>query len=264
MLASSGRPGEREIVAQRLTSYIAPAWEGALPRSISVLRRRRYSRLPWLDLVLAQLDLADGLSRQLQKAGLPIRAGEFLFLQLVAATAGGLVGALLAWEQFGGPLAVLACALLGFVAPLPWLRLKASQRLTAFEQGLPDALDRVTGALRAGYGLEYGLDIVSRESIGPCAEEFGQVLQELNLGGGHAHHHDVHQSLLCGHVVRVTCWSHRGDGQWRSRVGWAVLEPSDCARGSLMDTLLLPICVLGTFVATSALVLALTTPVDTP
>ena len=72
MLASSGRPGEREIVAQRLTSYIAPAWEGALPRSISVLRRRRYSRLPWLDLVLAQLDLADGLSRQLQKAGLPI------------------------------------------------------------------------------------------------------------------------------------------------------------------------------------------------
>src|SRR5207244_8115853 len=106
---------------------------------------------------------------------LPIRAGELLFLQRVAATAGGLVGALLAWEQFGGPLAVLACALLGFVAPLPWLRLKASQRLTAFEQGLPDALDRVTGALRAGYGLEYGLDIVSRESIRSEARRVGKA-----------------------------------------------------------------------------------------
>src|SRR5207245_7353855 len=41
----------------------------------------------------------------------------------------------------------------------------------------------VAGALRAGYGLEYGLDIVSRESVGPCAEEFGQILQDLNLGG---------------------------------------------------------------------------------
>jgi tight adherence protein B len=43
-------------------------------------------------------------------------------------------------------------------------------------------LDRVSNALRAGFGLEYGLDLVSRESGGPCGEEFGQVLQELNLG----------------------------------------------------------------------------------
>src|SRR5262249_21345104 len=46
-----------------------------------------------------------------------------------------------------------------------------------------------TGALRAGYGLEYGLDLVARESTGPCAEEFGQVLQELNLGA------DLEESL---------------------------------------------------------------------
>ncbi len=56
-------------------------------------------------------------------------------------------------------------------------------RRAAFETGLPDALDRITGALRAGYGLEFGFDMVARESAGPCAEEFGQILQELNLGG---------------------------------------------------------------------------------
>src|SRR5204863_7577793 len=42
---------------------------------------------------------------------------------------------------------------------------------------------RVSGALRGGYGLEYGLDMVARDMVGPCAEEFGQILQELNLGG---------------------------------------------------------------------------------
>ena len=77
---------------------------------------------------------------------------------------------------------VVLGVLLGFVLPLAWLRLRIGRRLAAFEQGLPDVLDRVSNALRAGFGLEYGLDLVARESSGPCAEEFGQVLQEINLG----------------------------------------------------------------------------------
>jgi tight adherence protein B len=183
LLATTGRIGERERVSQRLMKYTVPTWEGGLPMYISVLRRRRYSRLPLLDELLARLDLADGISRQLQQAGLPVRAGEFLFAQLAVATVGGLLGALLGWEAFGGALAAVAGGLIGFVGPLGWLRVRVGQRRTAFEQGLPEALDRVTGALRAGYGLEYGFDIVAREGTPPCSEEFGQILQELNLGG---------------------------------------------------------------------------------
>ena len=188
MLASTGSIGEQEIISQRLRNYTVPTWQGGLPQTLSVLRHKRYSRLPWLDLLLARLDIADGLSRQLLRAGLPLRAGEFVFFQLVLATAGGLVGALLAWEAFG-PLAAAALVIVGFVVPLPWLRFRVAQRVAAFEKGLPDALDRVSGALRAGYGLEYGFDAVSRDSEGPCAEEFGQILQELNLGG------DLEESL---------------------------------------------------------------------
>jgi tight adherence protein B len=61
--------------------------------------------------------------------------------------------------------------------------MRVGQRRSAFEHGLPEALDRVTGALRAGYGLEYGFDLVARDGSPPCSEEFGQILQELNLGG---------------------------------------------------------------------------------
>jgi tight adherence protein B len=64
-----------------------------------------------------------------------------------------------------------------------WLRYRIGQRRSAFEQTLPEALDRVTGALRAGYGLEYGFELVARDGTPPCSEEFGQILQELNLGG---------------------------------------------------------------------------------
>jgi tight adherence protein B len=175
--------GERERVAQRLSSYTLPTWQGGLQTSITVLRRRRYSRLPWLDNILARVDMGDGLALQLQQAGLPLRAGEFLFLQLMVATIGGLAGALLGWQAFDGPLAAVFGAVFGFAAPIVWLRYRVGQRRTAFEQGLPDALDRVAGALRAGYGLEYGFDLVAREGNPPCSEEFGQILQELNLGG---------------------------------------------------------------------------------
>jgi tight adherence protein B len=174
---------EKDVVAQRLTAYTVPLWESRMQRSISVLRRRRYSRFPWLDLALARMDLGDGLTLQLQQAGLPLRAGEFLFLQLVAATILGLVGAVAGWEALDGPLAAVGGAVIGFLLPLGFLRYRIGQRRGAFEQGLPEALDRVTGALRAGYGLEYGFDLVAREGAPPCSEEFGQILQELNLGG---------------------------------------------------------------------------------
>ena len=182
LLAGTVSYGERERVADRLTSYTAPTFSRTLA-SVTVLRRRRYSRFPLLDSVLARVDVSDGLGLSLQQAGVPLRGGEFLFAQLMLATVTGLGGVMAGWDVFGGPLAGFVAAIGGFVAPMVWLRMRVSARKTAFEQGLPEALDRITGALRAGYGLEYGFDLVARESSGPCAEEFGQILQELNLGG---------------------------------------------------------------------------------
>lgn len=183
VVTRNGYASERDRVTQRLAAYTTPVFDNGLQRSLSVLRRRRYSRFPWLDHILARFDLGDGVALQLQQAGVPLRAGEFLFLQLVVATVAGLIGAIAGWQLFGGPVAAVGCALIGFIAPMIWLRYRISQRRSAFEQGLPEALDRVTGALRAGYGLEYGFDVVAREGSPPCSEEFGQILQELNLGG---------------------------------------------------------------------------------
>jgi tight adherence protein B len=197
MLAGTASYGERERIADRLSSYTLPAFQGHLPTTLSVLRRRRYSRFPVLDALLARFDVGNGVALQLQQAGLPIRAGEFLFAQIMLATVAGLVGVVAGWEAFGGPWAGILGGIVGFLGPFFWLRTRVNARRTAFEQGLPDALDRITGALRAGYGLEYGFDLVSRESTGPCAEEFGQILQELNLGG------DLEEALA-GVVVRIT------------------------------------------------------------
>ena len=177
-------PGEEDmtVVQKRLASYAVRRWQIGMAQGVSVTRRRQYSRFPLLDAILSRLDLADKMGRQLQQAGVPLRAGEFLFAQLLVATLvsgialvalGGIVGSLIA--AAGG-------ALVGFVLPPIWLKMKRGKRVSDFEYGLPDVLDLIAASLRAGYGLAHGLDTVAREGTGPCAEEFGQVLLELNLG----------------------------------------------------------------------------------
>jgi tight adherence protein B len=112
----------------------------------------------------------------------PMRAGEFLFLQLVLTTLAGFAAFLTLPSIFGGILPAVLAGAAGFVLPLLWLRMRRAKRLNQFEQDLPDALDLVAGSLRAGYGIAHGFDLVARENDGPCGQEFGQVLQEVSLG----------------------------------------------------------------------------------
>ncbi len=168
--------------ALRVAAYTDVVWESKGPDAASIRRRQRHSRLPWLEAILHRLNMADSLSESLLRAGVPMRAGEFLFVQLVATTLAGFVAFLLLPAFFGGVLPAVAAGALGFLAPLIWLQMQRSKRLNQFEQDLPDALDLVASSLRAGYGIVHGFDIVARENDGPCGEEFGQVLQEVNLG----------------------------------------------------------------------------------
>jgi tight adherence protein B len=168
--------------ARRVEEYTTIVWEDNGLNADSIRRRQRFSRLPWLDALLARFHMADSLSRDLMKAGVAMRAGEFLFLQLVTTSVAGFAAFLLLSVQFGAILPVVVAGLLGFFAPLAWLRMQRNKRLAQFEQDLPDALDLIAGSLRAGYGIVHGFELVAHENDGPCGQELGQVLQEVQLG----------------------------------------------------------------------------------
>jgi tight adherence protein B len=67
---------------------------------------------------------------------------------------------------------------------LPWLWLwnKRRMRLQKFASQLPDALELVARALRAGHSLAAGLHVVGEEMPSPIADEFSRVFEESNLG----------------------------------------------------------------------------------
>ena len=47
---------------------------------------------------------------------------------------------------------------------------------------MPEAVELMARALRAGQGLAASLNLVSEEMRGPVADEFGRVFEEQNLG----------------------------------------------------------------------------------
>jgi tight adherence protein B len=175
------RPAET-LVARRLEDYTSITWETKPVDRSTILRRRRLSRFRWLEGFLTRLDLAQKLSRDLRGAGLQIQAGEFLFIQFVITTLAGFAAFVALPTLLGGLAPAAVASLIGFALPVLWLRRARAKRLKQFENELADAIDLLAGSLRAGYSTPDGLEILSREGSGPCAVEFGEVVQELKLG----------------------------------------------------------------------------------
>src|SRR5205823_13699601 len=69
-----------------------------------------------------------------------------------------------------------------FFIPLFWVLNKRRVRLKKFAAQLPDALELVARALRAGHSLGAGMHVVAEEMPSPIADEFGRVYEEQNLG----------------------------------------------------------------------------------
>src|SRR5262249_2005799 len=69
-----------------------------------------------------------------------------------------------------------------FFIPFLWLLNKRRLRLKQFAAQLPDALELVARALRAGHSLAAGLHVVAEEMPAPICLEVGRVYEEQNLG----------------------------------------------------------------------------------
>ena len=69
-----------------------------------------------------------------------------------------------------------------FCLPWLWLYMKRAQRLKKFAGQLPDAMELVARALRAGHSLAAGMHVVAEEMPAPVCKEFGRVYEEQNLG----------------------------------------------------------------------------------
>jgi len=96
----------------------------------------------------------------------------------VMALVGGAIGAALRLNLVLIPVVAAAMS----IVPLLWVLWRRKRRLRAFGVQLPDALEMLARALRAGQSLGAGFNMVFREMSPPIGKEFGRVAEEQNLG----------------------------------------------------------------------------------
>jgi tight adherence protein B len=157
-----------------------------LPNMQSVLRQKYLKRLSPLEAMLEQLPFFDGLASLIEQAGHHYRAYRVVLLAIVL----GVTSSAVVWLLFKLWWAALILGLM--VASAPFLKIVSDRgkRFAAFEEGLPDALDAMCRALRAGHPFSETLRLVSEEHKGAVAHEFGLTFADINYGN------DVRRAML--------------------------------------------------------------------
>jgi tight adherence protein B len=121
---------------------------------------------------------ADALAQLYEQANVAIPFQQFLCVPVALSALGALLGLVL---HLSIPAALIGAFSLG-ILPFLWLVLRKRKRIKQFLAQMPDALELVGRALRAGHGLASGLHVVAEEMAPPIADEFGRIFEEQNLG----------------------------------------------------------------------------------
>jgi tight adherence protein B len=145
---------------------------------LDIRRKELLSSLPWLNRWLVQIDIAPRLRIVLKQAELNWTVGGLLLTAAVT----GVFSSYAAYLRTGAMVLSMVLGVCAATLPFLYVFWKRSQRFARFEQNLPDALDLVVGALRAGHSLISAIGIVAREAPDPIKKEFRLCFDEQNFG----------------------------------------------------------------------------------
>jgi tight adherence protein B len=113
----------------------------------------------------------------LERANLPLRAGEALFFYAALVIIVTILGFAIAGFIVGLVLGMFAA-----IIPLATVNFIANRRRKKFLSLLPDTLQLLSGTLRAGYSLMQGIEAISQEVGDPMGQELRRVVTEARLG----------------------------------------------------------------------------------
>jgi tight adherence protein B len=117
------------------------------------------------------------VSKMFEQADVKIKPSALFGIAIGLGFVGGLISTILVnvyVAPVGGGLL--------FVTPFVWLWWKRAARMKKFAAQLPEGMELVARALRAGHSLAAGMHGVADEMPEPISKEFGRVYEEQNLG----------------------------------------------------------------------------------
>jgi len=144
-----------------------------------LLKARMLSELPLLERIMQSIPRVHRLDRFIYQSNLDWTVSMVL-LGCVVLGGVGYIAVSVFWHQpFLWGLAAAPCAA---SLPLLYVQSRRARRLAKIGRQLPDALDLLTRALRAGHAFSSGLKMIGEEMPEPIAGEFRIVHDEINFG----------------------------------------------------------------------------------
>jgi tight adherence protein B len=170
---------DEQRVKERLQSW---AERPDLNKTSDLIVKETYSEIPWLNALLAKLrerQYGARLKKVHDQAKAPYSLAVYLLASALLAVFGGLLGSR---AIIGQPFIMLGCAGAGMAMPWGHLYYRKRHRLGEFQRQLPDALELIGRALRAGHALFVGMKMVGGEMKDPIAGEFQRGFDEISMG----------------------------------------------------------------------------------
>ncbi|HEX6309313.1 MAG TPA: type II secretion system F family protein [Longimicrobiales bacterium] len=135
-------------------------------------------RLREMEALAKRLPLIAGVSRLIIQANL--RWSPFTFVLVTAALGlgGGAMGTAAGMPL---PFALIMAAVFSAL-PYSYARLRRRRILRRFEELLPEAIDYLSRAIRAGHPLTAGIQMVGEEIADPLGNEFRQIFDQQRFG----------------------------------------------------------------------------------
>jgi tight adherence protein B len=176
--SGTGASQQTKQVLAALESALAANKTDSRDEIVDLRKDDLLSAVPWINRWLMKIELAPRLRTVLHQANLKWTTAGLLLMSMACFS-------IPAYLVYLRTRAVLFALLIGVVlglAPFAYVLHKRKQRFNSFEQGLPEALDLMVSALRAGHSLVAALGLVSRECPDPIGTEFRSCFEEQNYG----------------------------------------------------------------------------------
>ena len=164
---------ERELVEQRLGQYLDE------DKAAADRQAQNTALTDWVSRRVERTTFGERISRNLARADLKFKAGEYIALIVIAII---LVGGIAYFLGGRNPISFLIGAVIGYFIPGFYVRRQQARRLNKFNEQLGDMLNLMVNGLRAGYSTMQAMEAVSKELPSPICDEFHRVVQEMQVG----------------------------------------------------------------------------------
>jgi tight adherence protein B len=128
--------------------------------------------------IFGRIDTHGALEQRLERAAIPLRAGEYLVINSAIAFALAVVIGVMTKSPIGSFIAIALVASIAWYLPSR----RAAKRIKQMQEQLPDALALMSASVEGGQTFQRSIDMYRKDAKAPLSEELDRVMAEVAVG----------------------------------------------------------------------------------